>query len=309
MKRIKSFKFIKNDTTLVKQLLDKGEKVYATLTDDEDATIYLIKNIGVVTYLDYRSFPSESIKECYLTAKGHKLPVNAYDLKLFTGSSASIKALKKNKKPSASARSNYVGVELEFISSIPSIELMERFVNAKLVNYVTVVDDGSIEKNEDGDGYTVELKILAREAILSQVLKKVMTLIPAGSYVNRTCGLHVHLDMRNRDKDKAFTNLYKSLEYLMLRVDDSRFDNSYCELNTSYDSDTFDKAVKKGRYQAINPHSYSSYKTLEVRLKESTLSYKEVNTWTQDLIDIVNDKKFNRKGVPFVIESLEVNAS
>lgn len=295
MKRIKPFKIVSGDKTTVQDLLDKGEEVFASYEDSD--IIYSIKRIGTKSFQQYNGTRLD--KEVFFTAKNTALLIGDTSIFVFTGSSRSIKALKKNKKPAAKTRSNYVGIELEFVSSEHSLKLMERIVAAKLSNYITVTYDHSIYVDDEDGGYETEIKILAREAIVFQVLKKFLKLIPEGSYVNKSCGLHVHLDMRHRDKDMAYKCLYQSLPYLTNLVDDNRLDNEFCRLNHDNELSTFEEALDKDRYQAINPHAYDKYKTLEVRLKESTLSYREVSSWVRDLIDIVNKKEKSRRGVSF----------
>lgn len=303
MKRIKPIKIIPNDKIKVQALLDKGIKVFACFHHSD--VIYQITSIGKEEFVTYSR--NTITEEVYFTRLGNAININTTDLVLFTGSSQGIKSLKKNKTPASKARSNYVGIELEFISSEPSLKLIEKLMLNKLSNYVTVTKDNSIDI--DDGGFETEIKILAREAIVFQVLKKVLSIIPRGSYVNDSCGLHVHLDMRNRDKETAYKSLYRSLPYLTERVASSRIDNEFCRLNHDDDLESFEDSLSEDRYQAINPHSYQKHKTLEIRLKESTLDFTEASSWIKDLIDIVNGKKVNRKGIPFVEELLQINAS
>lgn len=293
MKSIKPFKIISNNETVVQDLLDKKVKVFGCFEDS--STIYQIVSIGTKK-CDF-VYGSSIYNKVYYTASNQIISIDDNELILFTGSSQGIKTLKKDKKPFSNARANYVGIELEFVSPVSSIVLMEKIVKEKLSNYVTVTYDSSIDVDDEGFG--VEIKILAREAIVFQILKKVLNLLPQGSYVNKSCGLHVHLDMRNRDKEKAYESLYKALPYLTNRVDYTRLDNDYCRLNSDDELASFAEALVEDRYQAINPHSYNKHKTLEVRLKESTLNFIEASSWVRDLIDIVNDKKKSRRGVSF----------
>jgi len=304
MKSIKPFKIISNNESEVQKLLDKKIKIFGCFENSD--TIYRIVRIGTKERQPY--YGPLVYDKVYYTASNQTININSHDLILFTGSSQGVKVLKKDKKPSSKARANYVGIELEFVSPVSSIVLMEKIVKEKLSNYVTVTYDSSIDV--DDDGFEVEIKILAREAIVFQILKKVLKLLPQGCYVNNSCGLHVHLDMRNRDKEVAYKALYKALPYLSSRVDYTRLDNDYCKLNSDDELSSFAEALEYDRYRAINPHSYSKHKTLEVRLKESTLNFREASYWIKDLIDIVNEKKRNQKGISFFEEdSLQVNAS
>lgn len=159
-------------------------------------------------------------------------------------------------------------------------------------------EDGSI-RTEEGFTYPIEFRLLMKESDKERVLTLFQKVIGPYIKVNDSCGLHVHLDMRNRDKEKAYKSLYKALPYLTSRVDYTRLNNSYCKLNSDNELASFAEALRNGRYQAINPHSYNKHKTLEVRLKESTLNFREASSWVRDLIDIVNDKKKSRRGVSF----------
>jgi hypothetical protein len=90
--------------------------------------------------------------------------------------------------------------------------------------------------------------------------------------VNKTCGLHVHLDMRGRTENEVWLlarKLNKWLYALREFVPESRRNNRYCRFGVS----------RTDRYHAVNFTSFSKYGTLEVRLHSGTVDYAKIIAW------------------------------
>lgn len=283
MKKIKEL----NSVQEIEALLDAGKTVFAMRKiEDNNPTIYKI--------VSYTASSFTSITGCQLNK-------NLFGAKFFTGPTSIVKEMFKTKLPLVSGKC--IGVELEFISSVSQAELALQFASSPLAKYVTVSVDGSINFDEVlVSEYAIELKILARESNVEQIIQGVLARLPNECYVNESCGLHVHLDMRSRNHKKCYTRLCKALPFLQERVHSNRLNNDYCQENEYYD---FDAQVEEGeRYLAINPLSYSKYKTLEVRMKEATLNAAEINDWISNLLDIVKGKKYNKHNTPFFLEEV-----
>lgn len=191
-----------------------------------------------------------------------------------------------NKKPKG--RDKYIGLELEFISFNSQYELYKKLEKADLLKYITISSDGSIRPEDDED-HDIELKILVKESEYKVVLKKLLKIIKSGSYVNDSCGLHVHLDMRHRNVKESYLKLFNDLDNLESKVDRSRLDSEYCGRNNYSDFDV--QMNSEGRYRAINVQAYKKFKTLEVRLKEGSLDYKDITDWVDTLITTINKKE------------------
>lgn len=181
-------------------------------------------------------------------------------------------------KPKYKEKINYIGIELECFTRYDKGELVERITDLGLETIVQAGSDGSVEA-EFGDD--CELRILLPEKQLGTGLKKVSKLLKKSHFgVNDSCGLHIHLDMRNRDVKKCYERLIKFQDILFGMVDKDRRNNSYCKFTTEHN--------KFDRHVAINKMAYETHKTIEVRLHHSTLDLKQVEKWVKLLLRIIN---------------------
>lgn len=113
----------------------------------------------------------------------------------------------------------------------------------------------------------------------------------AGARVDKTCGLHVHLDVRHLPKpgegtpyvcDAAetydrMTMLYPVLKKLIPR---SRWNNQYCRFYNNRDgSDTYRCPGNGQRYAAINWCAYREHKTIEVRCGSGSVNLVKIESW------------------------------
>jgi len=201
----------------------------------------------------------------------------------------------------------HVGVEIEFLSSWERLEIAHELAVAKLTPFVELKHDGSVSGDSDdcdgscrdgceclGDcncdctcgGQGHELAVVAKERDIFDVVQRVCAVLAkVDAYVNKTCGLHVHLDMRNLRRlppvESAFHNLVYSLPLLTSIVPASRKKNHYCEVNRYPTMDRYNS-----RYYAINPMAYKEHKTLEVRLHSGTINAMKINNWIELLLKI-----------------------
>jgi|ERR1035437_1944338 hypothetical protein len=124
-----------------------------------------------------------------------------------------------------------------------------------------------------------EIAIVAKSSQIADIVNKVCKVLAShNSKVNSTCGLHVHLDMRNHDEKKSFANLVKAQRLLYSMVPSSRFNNSYCQPN-----DKKSMGGYTGRYWGINPASFSEHGTIEIRLHSGTINAVKINNWIKIL--------------------------
>lgn len=208
-------------------------------------------------------------------------------------------SLLQEKKPRRKNKANYVGVEMEFISSMSRGKMLEQLEKANLHKYVNLTTDGSIRFHEDGDddedsennhdnehGY--ELRICAKEGAIEKIVDSVCSVLKR-SRVNDSCGLHVHLDMRNRNVETAYSRLIDNMDTLIESVDEARLDNDFCKINTKK---SFREHTNNGdRYWAVNTQAYDRHKTLEIRLHEGTLKPNKIKNWIKLLIHSVDTEK------------------
>lgn len=226
----------------------------------------------------------------------------------------------KDKKPNS--KKNHVGVEIEFYCWLDRERLANQLLEAGLKDKVKVGYDSSIVlpnalRNKGYIGH--EIKIIDTEENIFSTVEKVCEVISKwDAQVNKSCGLHVHLDMRKRDKEICFYNLVKSQKFLYSLNPKYRKQNSYCAQNESADfyaqkqirekqniCNRWDHVhgetcytevdrmvdVDQTRYRCINKLAYDKFRTLEVRVHAGTVSALKINNWIQLLINIVNKKE------------------
>jgi hypothetical protein len=191
----------------------------------------------------------------------------------------------------------HIGVEIEFLSPLGEAELGRILLESNIADYVTLKGDGSIRELCTGDcvrgkicgcdcrGH--ELCVLAPQKKFKSIITQVCRLLTdAQAIVNSTCGLHVHIDMRSRDKEKSFNNLVRIQDLLYGVCDSSRRRSIYCS-PVSRPSLPKDLEVIN-RYRSINARSLLSHRTLEVRVHHGTVKTKDIKCWVDLLVRAVD---------------------
>lgn len=198
-----------------------------------------------------------------------------------------VRQLWRTKKPKTT--DNYVGIELEFISKLNVEALEVLFAEADLEEYCQLKEDGSIDESDDYP-YAHEVCILVKESQVSRIVNKVCAVLKPHSKVNSSCGMHVHLDMRNRNKTLAFDKLYSAQKLLFSMVPASRLHSSYCDFIQGYDYEEFNiHPVTENRYVGINTRAYRDHKTIEIRMHSGSLDAEKIINWVTLLRKIVNN--------------------
>lgn len=242
--------------------------------------------------------------------------------------------LREDKYPTT--RQNYLGIEIEFVSKFNRKKIENLLVKEQLEYYCCLGYDASISPSyktvirtrleESGNGsYTLEkypmqipdgsgyeLRVLCTEKDLSFIMTKVANVLKkAKAYVNKSCGLHVHLDMRQRNAAQCAAALLSKQNEMTTLVPKERLGSKYCKLTKATN---IDKALKNGnlsRYKAINLSSYKELKTIEVRLHEGSVDYKEIVNWCRYLIGVVSKKQWKgyKKYATSRVEKISAQAS
>lgn len=197
------------------------------------------------------------------------------------------KRVNSNRKPDASE--NHVGVEIEFISAFSREDIAELIIDAKLSKHVRLKTDGSIRAS-DKKPIPLEMCIVAPESKIIPMMEKVCGLLASiEAEANISCGLHVHLDCRNRDRYLLFHNLVVCQDLLFSLVASSRQGNNYCKKQSTTDWNL----ASNEHYAAINKLSYERHKTIEVRMHHGTVAFPEIKNWITLLMKIANyNEKF-----------------
>jgi hypothetical protein len=184
------------------------------------------------------------------------------------------------KRPKTDAR--HIGIEIEFISELSDSGIRDKLLAARLHKWVHLTGDGSVEDDNGDNGH--ELRVLVTEEEAAVVLPKVTACLSddCDAEINRTCGLHVHLDMRGRAREevaKIYANLVRAHFVLKNMLPPSRRANTYCRENESADFiETAD------RYRMVNARAYSAHETLEVRSHAGTLDATKILRWVKILL-------------------------
>jgi hypothetical protein len=220
---------------------------------------------------------------------------------------------------------NYVGVEIEF--ALPNIthyrkakyKLTKAMEKAGILNYIHIGFDHSIrgrvaETRLGLYGHTVfirdvgiEVRVLSKEDELDVVLPKVYKVLNnLGAYVNDTCGLHVHLDMRQREPYGCAARLLDMQATILKMVHKSRRNNHYCDRREKSSQLAGLECADAGtRYAAVNTKSYRKLRTIEVRAHHATMYASEVVDWVKWLVKVVDNKAPTLKEIEYVERRIE----
>jgi len=180
----------------------------------------------------------------------------------------------------------YVGIEMEVISKMDFHTLSGEIAMAGLEGHVNVTSDGSISRSSAYPN-PHELRILTKEKEFPRIIKKVCKILKGKTSVNKSCGLHVHLDMRNRNPDMAYANLFASQALLYAMCPKTRLTNSYCKPANSYHKMTAN-SQSGDRYYGINAAAFGRHKTIEVRIHSGTVNAFKIINWVKLLIQIAD---------------------
>lgn len=164
--------------------------------------------------------------------------------------------------------------ELVFNTTATMNEFVAFVVEKDYSDFITIKGDGSIHPNRKGG--------TAREVCVSfnredeTIVRDVCKFLKGKAYVNKSCGTHVHFDMRG--VKKSLVEVYgQRLGYcvpaLKKLVPESRRANNFCgkAVNTIDGMDS--------RYCFVNMKSYIRHKTIEVRGHSGTLNATKILNW------------------------------
>jgi len=158
--------------------------------------------------------------------------------------------------------------------------LKQKLSEAKL-SRVSIKSDGSL-RDENNEGHPVEVTMTFNTKRGFDDLRRLCSVLSGmGCYVNKTCGLHVHLDVRHLEKRQVRTigmSIGEALPVLKYLVPASRHDNNYCKIGVS--------PFSGDRYWAVNLTAYRKFKTIEVRLHSGSISFDKIKNWIE-IIKIV----------------------
>jgi hypothetical protein len=212
-------------------------------------------------------------------------------------------------------KKKYLGLEIEFYFSNSMTYEEARHVletHLKTATDFELGNDGSIEppmckacKNYNYDpctcARTAELRILLRQDKIEQVMKELRGAFKViRPRANSSCGLHVHIDARNRKREVLFNNLVSCQELFFLMQPKSRRTNTFCQKNEHKDFDMQKRIYD--RYRAINAQSFDEHRTIEVRLHKGTVSTHDIENWLKVLVAVANKRSKMKEDIVNVVD-------
>lgn len=199
--------------------------------------------------------------------------------------------LYEDKKPLT--KTNYIGVEIEFCAAISEEDLAIRMFRGGFHRFVQLKHDGSLRPHKEEGEFGFEFAMLLKESSYRKDLKLVTDFLKTVKAIatDRRCGLHVHFDMRRREKELVYNNLVACQNALWAIVDPRRYDAEFCRNVKTKSFPTHFTGDREERYKTINAASYFRHKTLEVRMHEGCVDFGSICNWIDVLLKIVNYKK------------------
>lgn len=212
----------------------------------------------------------------------------------------------KTKSPGLEGQGEWIGVEIEcFVPGAERFDELNEAIQMLRIPGVEMHRDGSIhpddydedgEEHEDGSEFTpVEFTIVYNRNNPEPLKRLCQFIADEGGMVNKSCGLHVHLDMRDvygtGRLGARINRLRKALPILGLMVSESRRHNSYCQLEVS--------RRNGDRYFAVNLTSLEKHRTIEVRLHSGTTDYTKISNWVELLYSISRQKGLGKATIEF----------
>jgi hypothetical protein len=199
----------------------------------------------------------------------------------------------------------YVGVERDVIINALAdigVKCVSEHYNHNTRKHWKIVRDGSV-RHPRGESYTGELVSppLAGKKDLDRLRKDIDAIRMAGAVVNPSCGLHVHVSVKDLTPNQivAIPYRYGYLEGKINKfMDDSRIDSRWADTvsknysasliqNFEYEMNAYKVSFKRAtggvinRYRKVNISSYSRYGTVEFRQHQGTVNSEMVCNWVQ----------------------------
>lgn len=183
---------------------------------------------------------------------------------------------------------NHVGIEIEFYCDWDKETLAAKFYEENLTQYLCLKTDGSIKPEEGKIAH--ELCVLCEEKDIETIINKVYKVLQeSNARVNKSCGTHVHLDMRNRDAKIVFSNLVSCQDFLYgMNPSHRSGDQGRRSNGMGYSKRVKSRTIQvtSDRYYGINANSMRTLKTIEVRVHAGIIEARKIINWCKLLITI-----------------------
>lgn len=215
--------------------------------------------------------------------------------------------IRRSKKPKTF--SHHVGVEIECLIDTSEDALCNSLIDVGLESKVSVKDDASIR----GSGEAVEITICDTEKEVFSTVDKVCEILQDhGARVNKSCGLHVHLDVRSKNASLIASRLIRAQPFLYSMLPSTRKENYFC-YPTQLDADIYDSedSYRNARYRGVNLQSYKKFSTVEVRMHSASVMSEKINNWIKILLAVSknNIPKITRSSIKYWIDTLDLDSN
>lgn len=186
-------------------------------------------------------------------------------------------------------KENHIGVEIEFASKQDINKVCDALHEAGLGKYMHVKRDTSIAIDEIFP-HQIELAIIAEQKHIGEVIQKTCDVLnnKLKVRIDKSCGIHVHLDMRNRKPERAFNNLILMQRYLYAMVPANRKlirQGNGHGFSQPIQSPTWN--VPDTHYWGVNTTTMSKYNTIEIRMHSGSSSARKINNFISFLLSII----------------------
>lgn len=154
--------------------------------------------------------------------------------------------------------------------------------------------DVSVRGNESGE---LVSPILRGESGMAELEKVCTVMNQLGCQVNRSCGLHVHIDSRDLDTQqikmvaKRYQKYQSSINSIM---PNSRHDGQYCRqlcgqriARMERCHSKFDVSLAWGKFHVVNLNNVSGRGSIEFRQHSGTTDYRKISGWINFLQQFV----------------------
>jgi hypothetical protein len=195
-----------------------------------------------------------------------------------------VRYLLNHQTKSPTAGIQYVGIEVECFAKMNRISLQKLFFKYDLEAYLMIGSDSSIRPPDDDQIYhAFELRLLIPQGELSATLKRIGKVFRlARLKTNESCGLHVHLDMRQRNPSECFDKLLNFQDVLFALVNKDRWNNEYCRQTARDDID---------HHMGINyARAFAAHRTIEVRMHHGCVDCNQIEKWVRLLLNVIQGK-------------------
>ena len=162
------------------------------------------------------------------------------------------------------------------------LDVVSESYNHRDGGYAKIVSDASIE---GGLGNEVVMPPASELGDLQRICR---ALRAAGASVNKSCGLHVHIDAAGMTPAHAYRiglNYYRLRALINKGLAPSRRANRYCWIvmpsMLMRDCGSWDSLLRNchSRYVAVNYTAYSCHGTIEFRQHQGTINFAKVRRW------------------------------